>query len=102
MLKVGAPSTHPITVTLQINNKNVKMEVDTGAAITIISEKKKDQLFPKTVLQKSSVKLTTYTGETMPVLGEMRAAEVVYGDQRYPLTLTVVAGKVLVCSGVTG
>lgn len=92
MLKVGVPTSHPITVTLKINNENVKMEVDTGAAITIISEKTKHQLFPKTVLQKSSVKLTTYTGEAMPVLGEM-AADVLYDDQRYPLTLTVVAGR---------
>ena len=68
------------------------MEVDTGAAVTIISEGVKDRLFPQATLQKSSLKLKTYTGENMSVLGEM-PAEVHYGNQHCSLKLTVVAGE---------
>ena len=92
MHKIEHSSTHPITVTLDVNDKRVKMEVDTGAAVTIITEKVKDQLFPNTPLRKSSLRLKTYTGETMPVLGEMPAT-VTYGEQKCSLTLTVVAGR---------
>ena len=53
------------------------MEVDTGGAVTIISEKLRDKVFPKATLQRSSLLLKTYTGETMPVLGEI-AVEVKY------------------------
>ena len=79
MHKIEHSSTYLITVTLDINNKRVKMDVDMGAAVTIITEKVKDQLFPNTPLRKSSLRLKTYTGETMPVLGEMLAI-VTYGE----------------------
>ena len=36
--KVSARSTHPITVKLEIQGKPVLMEVDTGAAVSVISE----------------------------------------------------------------
>ncbi len=37
--KVGSANSHPITVDLLINDTKVNMEDDTGAAITIISER---------------------------------------------------------------
>ena len=92
MHTVGHASTHPITVDLKINDKHVQMELDTGASVTIISEQIKDKLFPNTPLQRSSLKLKTYTGESLPVLGEM-PVHVAYGDQQCSLTLTVVEGQ---------
>ena len=49
------------------------MEVNTGAAVSIISDKTRSNS-PKLqnlTLQPSSAKLRTYTGETIPVLGEL-------------------------------
>ena len=48
-------------------------------------------MFPMAVFQESSLKLTTYTGERMPVLGKMEA-DVCYGNQQKKLELSVVAG----------
>ena len=73
MYKVEHSSAHPIIVDLLINGKKVNMEVDTGAAVMLISEKLRDTVFPKATLQRLSLILKTYTGETMPVLGEIRS-----------------------------
>ena len=67
------------------------MELDTGAAVTIISERVWKQQFPQHKLQASKVLLKTYTGESMPVRGEM-SVRVRYQDQEHSLTLTVVRG----------
>ena len=68
------------------------MEIDTGAAVSVISEQTRRKIFPNAVLSKSSVLLKTYTGELMPVLGEMNV-EVKYGSQVSTLILTVIEGS---------
>ena len=92
LYQVSNKSLHPITVDLEINKKKLTMEIDTGAAVSIISEKTRKKIFPNAVLSKSSVLLKTYTGEPMPVLGEMNV-EVKYGSQILILTLTVIEGS---------
>jgi len=62
----------PITVTLYLNSTPVIMELDTGASISVLSEATYQQLasqgsFPS--LQPSEVKLKSYTGQDIPVLG---------------------------------
>ena len=47
------------------------MEVDTGAALSIISGENKMRHFPDLPLQSSTL-LQTYTGESMKVLGEIQ------------------------------
>ena len=92
MLHIGKPSSvHPITVKLQVNHRKLTMEVDTGAAVSIISEETQKKLFPDARLIRAPVKLRTYTGEPMPVVGEM-SVEVKYGSQTSRLTLIVVEG----------
>jgi len=77
--KVEHSFTHPIMVDVIINDKNVKMEVDTGAAITVLSEKTtKGHLYPMVALQKLSLKLKTYVGEAILVLGAI-LAKIRYG-----------------------
>jgi len=44
------------------------MEVDTGAAVSVISEATKAQLFPGVCLNDTSVMMTTYTGEQMAMI----------------------------------
>lgn len=67
------------------------MELDTGAAVTIISEKECKKLFGNTTLKRSELLLKTYSGERLPVIGTLDAT-VRYKDQERQLTLTVVAG----------
>ena len=67
------------------------MEVDTGAAVSIISEQAKKTLYPLVLLTAPSVVLRTYTGEAMSVLGKMEV-KVKYQDQSHDVTLMVVKG----------
>ena len=60
-------------------------------AVSIISEKKQHALFPDVPLQSSNIKLKAYTGEQMPVVGQM-PVPVQYGKQTAELVLIVVAG----------
>ena len=67
------------------------MKVDTGAAVSIISEQTKNRLYPMISLKSPSVVLHTYTGEAMSVIGEM-IVKVQYKDQSHNLSLVVVKG----------
>ena len=51
-------------------NKQLRMEIDTGAAVSIISEQQQKELFPDAALHTSRLELKTYTGERMAVVGE--------------------------------
>ena len=90
--RVSKPSSHPITVELEINHKKLLMEIDTGAAVSVISRDTYNKLFSDTSLNLSTVRLKTYTGEPMPVAGELDV-EVKYGLQVCTLSLTVVEGS---------
>ena len=56
-------------VEITINGKKTQMELDTGAAVSIISTKTKAKLFPEEPLVDSSLVLTTYSGEQLQVAG---------------------------------
>ena len=71
------------------------MEVDTGAAASVISEKTYWALWPKQrrpQLQDTSILLRTYTGEQLKVKGQVAVA-VCYGGTTMSLNLLVVAGS---------
>ena len=61
VLRVGGKSVRPIMVEITINGKKTPMELDTGAAVSIISTKIKAKLFPEEPLVDSSLVLTTYS-----------------------------------------
>jgi hypothetical protein len=88
---VASQSSKPIFVDLQINDKTLQMELDTGAAFTIISERTRKTVFPELPLLKCPIRLKTYTDERIAVLGQLNV-HVSYGDQRAPLVLLVIAG----------
>ena len=92
LLTVGADSSRPIKVEVQVNGKPVPMEVDTGAAVSIISESTLRTLFPDSNLQHSSLVLRTYSNEHLKVLGEL-PVDVCYDSQSASLSLAVVAGN---------
>ena len=80
---------------LRLNNVDVSMEVDTGAALSVISEQTYRELWPNPelapTLQPSTVKLKTYTGESIAVKGTIDV-HVTYLQQKSRLNLLVVAG----------
>ena len=81
-----------LTVKLEIQGKPVLMEVDTGAAVSVISEETYKELFSNLALKKAPVCLKTFTGEQIPILGEI-VVDVCYQKQRHQLSLIVVKGK---------
>ena len=85
----------PLVVTVKLNDSTTDMELDTGASLSIISEKTFCALWPlqaRPKLQTSSVKLHTYTKEAIKVLGSI-TVKVAYKTQVKDLPLLVVAGE---------
>ena len=82
----------PYMADFEINGKPLKMKVDTGAAVTLISQAIPKDLFPQAVLQKSTLTLHTYTAEPLGVVGQM---EVIVKHRGYKGTdvIYVVSGK---------
>ena len=68
------------------------MEVDTGAAVSIISDKTRQDKFPHLKLWKSRLVLKTYTDEPMHIMGQLKV-HVTHNMQMVPLILVVVAGE---------
>ena len=60
-------SCEPLVQTVKINGHSIKMELDTGASVTIISESTYT-IAPQSPLH-SKVPLKTYTGDIIQVLG---------------------------------
>ena len=68
---LGAGKIKPYTVVMELNGQPVSLEIDTGAAVSIISEKAQKKLFPTAALDRADVRLSTYTTKPIPVLGQM-------------------------------
>ena len=91
LYQVRSSTSKPFQVDLTRGGRSLCMEVDTGAACSIVSEKTYHKLFPGMLLQPTSVRLHTYSGEPLTVLGE-REVEVRYGEQVKRLWVLVVKG----------
>ena len=59
----------PYRVDITISDKPTKMEIDTGASLTIVSEHTLREQWPELIVLPSRVKLHSYSGEAIPVLG---------------------------------
>ena len=74
------------------NEKPLEMEVDTGVAVSLISKKTLEAIFPAAPISKPSLALRTYMSEPIPVIGEVSVQ-----DQHNGYTgthqLVVVGGK---------
>ena len=95
LFAIGSQSATPIQVEVTINQKPLTMELDTGASYSLISEHTYQSIWPEKdgpVLQESSVKLHTYTGEQVTVVGHI-IVFVHCNNQTVELQLLVVKGK---------
>ena len=86
----GAPA-RSFVVDLCVEGRTLTFEVDTGAAVTLISEATYNQHFIGKPLQESAIRLKTYTVERVQVLGEI-SVQVSYGTQSGAYVLYVVKG----------
>ena len=94
MHHVGSSNPRPYKVTLDFDGVPIEMEIDTGAAVSIISESTQKIVFPKARLSKSSVVLRTYSFEpvTVHVLGQMKV-KVSFQGYKDTHSLLVVQGN---------
>ena len=68
---LGPGKPHPYQVAIQLDGKEIAMEIDTGAAVSIISEVTLKKHFPRAVLEKPTISLRKYMAKPIPVLGEI-------------------------------
>ena len=93
MFAVESASSVPISVEVSINDQLLSMEVDTGAAASIISEKSFTTHFSSKPLSLSTFSLKKYTGETMKVLGELKVSAKYKQQPPQQLSLITVEGN---------
>ena len=66
---------------MEVEKRSITMEVDTGAAVSLMSEEKHHRRWPDLSLKTAEVHLQTYTGECLQVLGQRKAAVVMISGQ---------------------
>ena len=79
LIKMNASSSSsPIEVQMIIEGKDLKMEVDTGATVSIISDSTRMKRFSHLKLCPSKVVLRTYTDEPIEVVGQLNIMESIW------------------------
>ena len=93
LMNVYAINHKPLMVSLEVENRAVQMELDIGAAVSLVSHKtyKKLQLSNKP-LEKSTMQLTTYSSESIKVQ-EVVNVDVNCEGQQATVPLYVVEGN---------
>ena len=61
----------PLQVVMEIDSHQLLMEVDTGVAYSLISDTTFKEFWPDRRLEKSDVRLCTYSAEPIEVLGSL-------------------------------
>ena len=95
LFPVSDQQAKPVLMTVWVDGKELCMEVDTGASVSLVSEATVEKLWGKerlSQLQSSKVKLRTYTGQNISVIGSTMV-KVQSGGQVEHLPLLVVGGK---------
>ena len=75
-----------IWITTEVSGVKLKMELDTGSALSVISEADYKRLFSKLQLEKTPVMLKIYTGERVSPKRKPKV-DVTYGDKTHKLEL---------------
>uniref|UniRef100_A0A1X7T9Y0 CCHC-type domain-containing protein n=1 Tax=Amphimedon queenslandica TaxID=400682 RepID=A0A1X7T9Y0_AMPQE len=89
---VRTGQSYPIIVDVFMDDVSVKMELDTGSSVSIMSLETFRSHFPFKVLEESSTRLRTYSGELLTVQGIVHV-NVVYKKQAVVLPLHIVSEK---------
>lgn len=92
LFTLGSKRPAPYKVQLSVNGQTLEMEIDTGASLSVISEKTYNYLVSKngaSPLEKSGTVLRTYTGQEVKPKGSC-TVDVCYEGGKYSLPLLVV------------
>lgn len=81
-----------IVVNVKLDGKGMDMQVDTGAAVSLISELTYKESLSYIPINKTIIQLTAYSGEKIPLLGSINVP-VQYGSQNETLPLVIVKGE---------
>ena len=82
----------PLSVNIQVANKLVRFEIDTGSGLSLISETTFRKYFPNWLLEKTNIIIRTYSNEQLEVLGCMIVNSEYKGNVYPELKLYVVKG----------
>lgn len=74
---------------LLLNDKNVTFEIDTGATMSVISDRMHAQHFGEVPLQKTNIVLKAYDGACIKPLGAM-SATIQHNDMKVPCVFLVI------------
>ena len=80
LFAISEPRYSPMVVKPTVDGVELKMELDTGATVSLESERVWKEVFKKCPLEKCQTLLRTYTGERLPVLGQLNVT-VEYEDE---------------------
>ena len=92
MFTLPSSKQDPIKIIVDVDNFPLSMELDTGTSHSIISETVCKNLPSVPKLEPTSANFTTYTGESIKVLGSI-TAKVCHNGQEKCLPLLVVSGE---------
>ena len=93
LYSLGGQKAEPYVVEVLLNEESVKMEVDAGAAMSVICEDTFKALKKKhPQLNETKVRLHTYTGEQVKVTGQVKMS-VKCEEQEAVLPVLVIQGK---------
>ena len=84
-------SVQPLKIRVTVDDRSMDMEVDTGAAVTLMSEATFRKHWPNRRLSAASCKLCSYSKEPIPVAGTVQV-QVAYKSQTFMLPLIIVKG----------
>ena len=85
-------------VPVAIDGKTVDMELDTGASVTIIPKSIWTDVLASKPVERTDVKLRSYSGHEIPVIGEAKV-QVAYRDQEAVLPVVVTGNDSTVLMG---
>ena len=96
LFQVSGKSSPPMMITVSVHGKDLLMEVDTGAALSVISKSTYLSTWSdkteRPPLKHSNIKLTTYSGESLGVCGSTDVS-VIYKQQSKKLSLQVLSNE---------
>ena len=92
IFQVKSNANSPIIVQVKVEDVLVAMEVDTGASLSIVSEKVFRELWPRRSLAPTKVRLCNYNKEPIPMVGGCNV-NIHYKGQTANVPLLVVKGS---------
>ena len=89
LFRVGDACDGPILFRVLLDGKPVNMDLDTGAAVSVMGQEQQGTLFPDAILQPRKVMLRTYTTEHLVTVREVMV-QVTHNGQSQILPLIIV------------